>query len=291
MKNKGIILAILGILVLFCRFSQPVYAGVGNTESGGSATIGGGGEDYSSFGDSFSDFSSDSSFGTRTRTSRGYGDLFVLGVAFLMFLRDSFKQKGNNGKVEPENNEKAMKAIKLLYPNFDEDDFISYTKELYLTLQNAWMEKDWERVRHLETKSLFRQHNMQLQEYIDNHTTNHLDRVCVDRAIIKSFKRSDDQDMIKVILSSYMCDYIRNDDTGELIQGDPIKHLYTVYNMEFIYEEDDAFDSTSYQRWKLNTYEVVDENEFYFHLSSQVQQMVRHTKTLFSKLFGNFFAG
>ncbi|KXU06681.1 hypothetical protein [Streptococcus gallolyticus] len=43
MKNKGIILAILGILVLFFNLSQPVYAGVGNTESGGSVTTGGDG--------------------------------------------------------------------------------------------------------------------------------------------------------------------------------------------------------------------------------------------------------
>lgn len=94
------------------------------------------------------------------------------------------------------------------------------------------MDKDWERVRHLEIESLFHQHNMQLKEYIDNHIANHLDRVCVDRAVIKSFKRSDDHDVIKVILSSYMYDDIRNDGTGELIQGDSTAHLYTVYNME-----------------------------------------------------------
>ena len=52
--------------------------------------------------------------------------------------------------------------------------------------------------------------------------------------------------MIKVILSSYMYDDIRNDGTGELIQGDSTAHLYTVYNMEFIYEEDDVSDSNPY---------------------------------------------
>ncbi len=264
MKNKGIILAILGILVLFFSLSQPVYAGVGNTESGGSVTTGGdGGSD--SFGGSSggfsSGFSSGSSSSSSTSTSSGDGDLF--GAVFLLVMLYAFKKTGNNGKVEPENDEKAIEAIKLVHPDFDEYDFISYTKELYLELQNAWMDKDWERVRHLETESLFRQHNMQLQEYIDNHTTNHLDRVCVDRAIIKSFKMSDDHDVVKVILSSYMCDYIRNDDTGELIQGDPTEHLCTVYNMEFIYEEDDVSDSNPYQHWKLNTYEVVDEDEFY----------------------------
>ncbi len=30
-----------------------------------------------------------------------------------------------------------------------------------------------------------------------------------------------------------------------------------------IYEEDDISDSNPYQHWKLNTYEVVDEDEFY----------------------------
>ncbi len=263
MKNKGIILTILGILVLFFSLSQPVYAGVGNTESGSSITTGGDGGSGSFGGssDGFSSgFSSGSSSSGSTSVSSGDGDLF--GAVFLIIILCVSKKSGN-GNVEPENDEKAIEAIKLVHPDFDEYDFISYTKELYLELQNAWMDKDWKRVRHLETESLFHQHNMQLQEYIDNHTTNHLDRVCVDRAIIKSFKMSDDHDVIKVILSSYMCDYIRNDDTGELIQGDPTEHLYTVYNMEFIYEEDDVSDSNPYQHWKLNTYEVVDEDAFY----------------------------
>lgn len=172
-------------------------------------------------------------------TSSGDGDLF--GVVCLLVMLYAFKKTGNDGKVEPENDEKAIEAIKLVRPDFDEYDFISYTKELYLELQNAWMDKYWERVRHLEIESLFHQHNMQLKEYIDNHITNHLDRVCVDRVVIKSFKRSDDHDVIKVVLSSYMYD-----DIGELIQGDSTEHLYTVYNMEFIYEEDDVFDSNPY---------------------------------------------
>ena len=186
-------------------------------ESRGSVTTDGG---FGSFG-GFRVVSSVSSSSSSMPTSSGDGDLF--GVVCLLVMLYVFRKTGNDGKVEPENDEKAIEVIKLVHPDFEEYDFISYTKELYLELQN-----------------------MQLKEYIDNHIANHLDRVCVDRAVIKSFKRSDDHDVIKVILSSYMYDDIRNDGTGELIQGDSTAHLYTVYNMEFIYEEDDVSDSNPY---------------------------------------------
>lgn len=99
MKNKGIILAILGILVLFFNLSQPVYAGVGNTESGGSVTTGGDGGSGSSDGSSggfSSGFSSGSSSSSSTSTSSGDGDLF--GALFCLSCSTRLRKQAMMGK-------------------------------------------------------------------------------------------------------------------------------------------------------------------------------------------------
>ena len=106
---------------------------------------------------------------------------------------------------------------------------------VYLQLQSAWTEKDWNSVRNLESTSLYEQHLTQLQEHIRAKTTNVLERVCVEDSKIKDFiENPEGNDRIEVILSSTMRDYIRNDETGRVIEGDPTKDLFTVYRMVFL---------------------------------------------------------
>ena len=64
----------------------------------------------------------------------------------------------------------------------------------------------------------------QLQEHIRAKTTNVLERVCVEDSKIKDFiENREGNDRIEVILSSTMRDYIRSDETGRVIEGDPTK--------------------------------------------------------------------
>ena len=65
-----------------------------------------------------------------------------------------------------ENNYEAIRRIRKLDPMFDEDRFLSQVKLVYLQLQSAWTEKDWNSVRNLESTSLYEQHLTQLQEHI-----------------------------------------------------------------------------------------------------------------------------
>ena len=54
-----------------------------------------------------------------------------------------------------ENNYEAIRRIRKLDPMFDEDRFLSQVKLVYLQLQSAWTEKDWNSVRNLESTSLY----------------------------------------------------------------------------------------------------------------------------------------
>lgn len=254
MKKRSVIVGILLVVLLFV-FAPSAHAGVGNTHSGGSSTIhsgGGGGSSWSGGGSSWSGGSSSYSSGSGT-DSDGVVAIFAI-VGLIGFVYNIAKEanesdesfSSNSGPKRTteeragrpiENNYEAIRRIRKLDPMFDEDRFLSQVKLVYLQLQSAWTEKDWNSVRNLESTSLYEQHLTQLQEHIRAKTTNVLERVCVEDSKIKDFiENPEGNDRIEVILSSTMRDYIRSDETGRVIEGDPTKDLFTVYRMVFLRE-------------------------------------------------------
>lgn len=326
MKKRSVIVGILLVVLLFV-FVPSAHAGVGNTDSGGSSLIdSGGGSSWSDSGSSWSDGGSSwsggrswsggsSSYSSSSGTDSG-GVVAVFAIVGLIgFIYNIAKEandsdesfSSNSGPKRTteeragrpiENNYEAIRRIRKLDPMFDEDRFLSQVKLVYLQLQSAWTEKDWNSVRNLESTSLYEQHLTQLQEHIRAKTTNVLERVRVEDSKIKDFiENPEGNDRIEVILSSTMRDYIRNDETGRVIEGDPTKDLFTVYRMVFLREHGaqteiiknsevvsdhcpncgapltiDSIDKCEYcqaslkhnpKDWVLDVYEVVDEIEFY----------------------------
>ena len=320
MKKRSVIVGILLVVLLFV-FAPSAHAGVGNTDSGGSSLIdSGGGSSWSDSGSSWSDGGSSWSGGSSSYSSGSGTDsdgvvaIFAI-VGLIGFIYNIAKEandsdesfSSNSGPKRTteeragrpiENNYEAIRRIRKLDPMFDEDRFLSQVKLVYLQLQSAWTEKDWNSVRNLESTSLYEQHLTQLQEHIRAKTTNVLERVRVEDSKIKDFiENQEGNDRIEVILSSTMRDYIRNDETGRVIEGDPTKDLFTVYRMVFLREHGaqteiiknsevvsdhcpncgapltiDSIDKCEYcqaslkhnpKDWVLDVYEVVDEIEFY----------------------------
>lgn len=331
MKKRILVLGILLSALLFVCVPS-AYAGVGNTDSGGSSLIdsGGRGSSWSGGGSSWSDndsswsgrssWSSDSSSYSSSDSDPASGALAGLGILATLFAliysavkqngglsNDSENSSSDNAPKRTteeragrpiENNYEAIRRIRKLDPMFDEDFFLSQVKVVYLQLQSAWTDKDWNSVRELESTSLFEQHQAQLQEYIRSNTTDVLERVRVENSKIKDFiENPEGNDRIEVILSSTMRDYIRSDETGRIIEGDPTKDLFTVYRMVFLREHGaqteaiknaeivsdhcpncgapltiHSVDKCEYcqaslkhnpKNWVLDVYEVVDEIEFY----------------------------
>jgi len=320
MKKRSVIVGILLVVLLFV-FAPSAHAGVGNTDSGGSSLIdSGGGSSWSDSGSSWSDGGSSWSGGSSSYSSGSGTDsggvvaIFAI-VGLIGFIYNIAKEandsdesfSSNSGPKRTteeragrpiENNYEAIRRIRKLDPMFDEDRFLSQVKLVYLQLQSAWTEKDWNSVRNLESTSLYEQHLTQLQEHIRAKTTNVLERVRVEDSKIKDFiENPEGNDRIEVILSSTMRDYIRSDETGRVIEGDPTKDLFTVYRMVFLREHGaqteiiknsevvsdhcpncgapltiDSIDKCEYcqaslkhnpKDWVLDVYEVVDEIEFY----------------------------
>ena len=129
-------------------------------------------------------------------------------------------------------------------------------------------------------------------------TTNVLEKVYVENVRIKDFyENPDGNDTLVVILSSTLRDYVIEDQSKRVIEGDPQEDLFTVYQMNFIRKHGsqtelnvsdeaisdhcpncgaplkisaiskcdycDADLTRSPNQWVLDTYDVVDEDELY----------------------------
>lgn len=235
-KRQIIQYTILCVAVCLCLLSivqVPVFADVGNNNS------------YSS--------SSDSS------DSSGGGDLFFI-IYLIVELIDIIgpiptliliciaavimKVKGKKvlettvnqlQKMEDDYPDEKIvcESIQAVDENFSADDFKQKASECFVTLQKAWTERKWENIRPFETDALFNMHNIQLQEYINNHQINVVERINVRRTRIMKFQTDGDMEILGVRLDARMRDYV-TDENGNVIDGNKNKDIYNSYYMEFI---------------------------------------------------------
>lgn len=116
---------------------------------------------------------------------------------------------------------------------FSEEEFISFTKELFVKLQNAWTARDWEPMRLFETPELFEQHKAQVQGYIDTNRINVMDRISVNYAYLYNFRQLEDKEVLEVALKSTMKDYIIDATTKQVLEGNMTQDRQTIYKLTF----------------------------------------------------------
>ena len=302
------------LLLVFLSVPQIVDAGVGHSRSGGSSrsssrSSGGGSR---SGGSSYHYYRSGYGSSSDSSASSPYlGFMFILvgGIILVVIVKSLQSKSGDSSSTytsndyqtlhrRVEHNTLAINRVKYGDPNFDAEAFTSWVKEVYLKLQVAWTEKNWNSVRALESTSLYSQHSTQLEDHIRSKTTNVLEKVCIENVRIKEFiENPDGNDTLVVILSSTLRDYVIDDETRRVLEGDPKKDLFTVYQLNFIRQHGSQTQavnpdqvvsdhcpncgaplkisavsecdycganlSRSPNQWVLDTYDVVDEDELY----------------------------
>ena len=258
-NKKNIVLKLLLMFFIFINFlSLNVLADVGDFETYSSGDYGG----YSSYTstDYSSDYSSDysdswsstrdySSSSTMTKEDKkivwkvsGICALIVLGAFaierfFINGKSDIYKYNYDHDmKYVPIVNteEEIISKIKELDSNFDEGKFLSYVRDLFVKLQYAWADRDWEIVRCFETPALYEQHSSQLQRYIKNKQINKLEGVSVNSVRFSDFTQTSDKDIVTVIVNSKMIDYIIDENTNEIIRGDKNTYRFSNYRLTFV---------------------------------------------------------
>lgn len=116
---------------------------------------------------------------------------------------------------------------------FSEEKFLSWSKAVFLKIQNAWSKREWDSIRPFESNELFEQHQTQLQEYIDNNKINVIERVTINFAELAEHKVDGDKEILVVNLVAVMKDYIIDATTKQVLEGNKDTDYTMEYKMTF----------------------------------------------------------
>ena len=186
-----------------------------------------------------------------------YGGRFTFEEAFILFIIFVFiavyckKHNINLRGTPPENYRRpknssihasetsinsatVLTKIKQVDKFFNEANFLSWAKNLFVKLQNAWTDRNFETIRTFETEELFEQHSNQIRRYIENKQINVMDRIAVNYAKLYSFEQDNDKDTLSIVLNASMVDYIIDEETKDVIQGNKTTRRTSTYLMTFI---------------------------------------------------------
>lgn len=159
--------------------------------------------------------------------------LVVVGIVIYVTMKQNGDTKSSINSTK-DNTKQVATQIRQIDPMFSEDNFLAWTKEVFIKLQTAWTKKDWSIIRPFESNELFEQHNSQLQEFIERGRTNIVERINVTSATLYSFKQDGDKETLKVTLKAVMRDYIIDDSTKRVLEGNPNVDQYMTYRLTFI---------------------------------------------------------
>lgn len=229
----------------------------GSSSSSGHSSYSSGSSSYSSGG---SGYSSGSSYSSRRSSSDDDDSESILWLLLFLFNPNIpwivkvivliifftigggiFKSRRNRmNRYEPQPYNENIKSeadivaeIQQKDPKFNPDQFKAFAKDVFIKLQNAWTERDWEKIRNFESNELFEQHKAQLQGYIDNNQINVMERICVNWVKIVSYSKQGNNEILEVDLNSRMGDYIIDATTRELVKGDKNSEYVNVYRLKF----------------------------------------------------------
>ena len=179
--------------------------------------------------------------GSGTMAAVVWGIIIVIIIVSIVSSRNN--KGGGSGSTNvppsanPENQDhtdEIVREIVKIDPNFSQTKFISWAKEVFITLQNAWSARQFDKCRPFEKEELFRQHQQQIQGYINNGRINVIDRININNAHFFEYKRDNQYEYLTVFMKTRMIDYIKDEKTGQVLKGDPNKDCFPRYLLTFM---------------------------------------------------------
>lgn len=141
-------------------------------------------------------------------------------------------------KVLPDRTAEISRIIREKDPLFTAPDFISFVKQVYVDIQDAWSKRDLEPVRAVLHQNLYQQTERQIQKKIADGIVNHLERISVNTAYLTAYRRDAQYEYLTVYLAASMIDYQVKEATGEVILGNKITRWNMYYKMTFMRSND-----------------------------------------------------
>ncbi len=141
-------------------------------------------------------------------------------------------------KTLPDRTEQISRIIQEKDPLFTAPDFISFAKQVYVDIQDAWSKRDLEPVRAVLHQNLYQQTERQIRKKIEDGIVNYLERISVNTAYLTSYRRDAQYEYLSLYLAASMIDYQVKEATGEVILGDKTTRWNMYYKMTFMRSND-----------------------------------------------------
>lgn len=212
--------------MLFFIMATTIHADVGNTFSGGDIDFGSG---KGSFDLGLIFFFLDNPI------------IFIVAIIALVlysyFTKGSDKTKVHDTGFKSNdglNETQVATQVRQNDPLFEVEAFKSYVSEVWITLQGAWESKKWQQVRPFESDSLFKLHQSQLQEYINEKKTNYMKQQNIRNVVLAYYHTDTNQENLVVKLDASLLDFTKDDTTKEIIAGSDKQIVHRSYRLEFV---------------------------------------------------------
>ncbi len=172
--------------------------------------------------------------------------LFII-VLFIGFMNK--KKRKNTSYTGPTTAPKPTNVKKKILPDrtneisliiqetdaaFTAPDFISFAKQVYVDIQDAWAKRDLTPVRGVLHQNLYQQTQKQVDKKIADGIVNHLERISVNTAYLTSYRRDEEYEYVTLYLAASMIDYQVKESTGAVIYGDKTTRWNLQYKMKFV---------------------------------------------------------
>ncbi len=165
--------------------------------------------------------------------------LVILGLSYAFKRRShpsGATRSTSSQPSRPIQTEKEKDLDRLLEkdPNFSKPQFLLRVSDVFIALQQAWTAKDWRSIRPFESNALYAQHERQLQVYIDQHRTNVVEDISVLNTWVESYEEDHENDYLNAIIEARYSDYVVDDLTEKVVQGEKDKRYIMTYRMQFM---------------------------------------------------------
>jgi len=112
----------------------------------------------------------------------------------------------------------TLRALQARDPSFSIDSFSEHVRVVFLALQKAWTEMNWENARAYETDHLFSTHRFWMDQYKAEGLRNVLDRIEIQKVQVVKVEQDAYFEAVTARIHASMLDFVQ-DPSGKVVSG------------------------------------------------------------------------
>ncbi len=179
---------------------------------------------------------SSSDYGSSSSSYDGDSDVGFLEVfiTIVVILLIAFIGSRKSNKEMPKINEEEVEnKIKGYIPNFDKQEFLDQSYQIYLDVQDAWMNFELDKVKDKISDELFNMYDSQLSTLEIKGQQNVMKKFVLKDSSLKDVVVQNQNITITALYTVEFYDYIIEKSSGKVLRGNSTNKIRNTYEMKF----------------------------------------------------------